>query len=261
MRSAEEANVSRTVRWLDSGAHDAATNMAIDQVLLWGALERPTVRVYGWWPAAVSLGRFQSVQDLPRELRGYPRIRRASGGGAILHRDELTYAVAAPRAVVTAPCCGITVSYQRVHDAVREALTALGVRVDRPVPAQRLAAAVGEPAGASAGWSASSKSDTRFLCFERKSPWDLTAGGRKLVGSAQRRRGEAVLQHGSIPLGAEPNAEGSTTVALEAGQVVTFDALAAALKRTLQSALEAELVPAELTPDEQRAVAALRARL
>ncbi|MHC4389805.1 MAG: hypothetical protein ACYS22_00640 [Planctomycetota bacterium] len=50
-------------------------------------------------------------------------------------------------------------------------------------------------------------------------------------------------------------------MALEAGQVVTFDALAAALKRTLQSALEAELVPAELTPDEQRAVAALRARL
>ena len=159
-------------------------NMARDELLLTQAVERgrAAVRWYAWSPATLSLGYFQDDEpDVRPEL---PRVRRLSGGGAIVHDAEWTYAVAAPSGVL-----GETRAlYAKLHEAIVTELTAAGLDV-----AMR---GVDEPA-----------LDDSFLCFGRGDRHDILSGRRKVVGSAQRRRGGAVLQHGSVALDVVPVAE------------------------------------------------------
>lgn len=216
-------------RLLDTGPGDPALNMAVDEVLLRGAERRPTVRFYAWQPPAISLGYSQRIAEavLPP---GVVAVRRITGGGAILHRDELTYSVAAPVEVLG----GIRETYRRIHAGIRAGLAAVGVAVrtgEEPEVPER-----GSP--------------EPFYCYERRSTYDLLVGRLKLVGSAQRREARSVLQHGSIPLGPEPNAPGGTTVSAAAGRAVSYDELARALGACIGRSLGAELDPGELDPEE-----------
>jgi len=159
-------------------------NMAVDEALLEAALERGacTVRWYRWETATISLGYFQdlaSAATIPG-LGELPVVRRLTGGGAILHHHEWTYSCAVP---ADHPLAQTPLRiYELVHQRIIESLAAQGVH-----------SATLRGASVSSGKSA-------FLCFGRGDPRDVVLNGHKIVGSAQRRRRGAVLQHGSVLL-------------------------------------------------------------
>lgn len=157
--------------------------MALDEALLALAGE-PTLRLYGWRPHAVSLGWFQRRADFADLGPDVRMVRRTTGGGAIHHGDELTYALVADTALLPGD---VETIYVLVHDAITAALRAIGV------PAERLLH----------GHAASARPPSRW-CFADPGRHDIvTEGGRKLVGSAQRRTARPAartLLHGSIVL-------------------------------------------------------------
>ena len=165
----------------------AGFNMALDEALLAGDDPRPVLRLYSWEPAAVSLGYFQRHREVLEYLERAgaavpPLVRRLTGGGAIHHRDELTFSIAAPadHPLYRGP---VRESYRRVHGALAQALAGRGVRaVER---------------GAT---TLASDDPGSLMCFHRSSALDLAWNERKGVGSAQRRRDGRVLHHGSIKL-------------------------------------------------------------
>ncbi len=176
---------------------DGAAHMAHDEALLEAlaaGTAPPTLRLYRWAPACVSLGRFQRFSDIDGAAcaaAGYDVVRRPSGGRALLHANDLTYALAV-RAddAVFGGATSILATYQRISGALQAGLAALGVDVVLAPVARRAAASA--------------------ACFAAPASYELTAGGRKLIGSAQARSGGALLQHGSLPLG--PEATGLTAV-------------------------------------------------
>jgi lipoate-protein ligase A len=148
---------------------------------------RPALRLYRWDTPALSLGRFQSDDEVDRDAcrrLGVSVVRRPTGGRALLHGGDLTYAVAIPRPEGAAG--SVHAVYCSLAGGLIAGLTRLGVdaqiaRHDRA--ARRRARSAGGP-----------------VCFTSMQGADLRVGERKLCGSAQVRRGGAVLQHGSILL-------------------------------------------------------------
>ncbi len=165
---------------------EGPTNMAIDEALLDLVAGDPTtawLRTYGWSTPTLSLGYFQRWADALAEprWRSAATVRRATGGGAIWHEHELTYAIVIPsRHPLSRPN---TALYRAVHAAIASILAGRGVDARRH----------GDLASAS-------DAPHPFLCFADRDGEDLVADGSKLVGSAQRRRSGAILQHGSLLL-------------------------------------------------------------
>lgn len=166
-----------------------AWNMAVDEAIL-EAVGRcdspPTLRLYAWEPPCLSLGYAQPLSDvdLPRlQARGWDLVRRPTGGRAILHTDELTYSVTAPP---DEPRLSGTLleSYNRLAAALLRALHILGLPAEMQSKEVPSLGAV----------------NTNPVCFEVPSVYEITVGGKKLVGSAQARRREGILQHGTLPL-------------------------------------------------------------
>lgn len=172
---------------IDAAPRSGAANMAVDQAVAEACAageSLPTVRFYRWQPPAVSLGRHQPLAEIDAEAvaaRGYEIVRRPTGGRAILHTDEFTYAVAAPDGEPRM-AGGVMDAYLRISHALMIGLQALGVAADKAPGSVR----VGK--------------DVSAACFEVPSAYEITAGPRKLMGSAQSRRAGYVLQHGSLPL-------------------------------------------------------------
>jgi lipoate-protein ligase A len=167
-----------------------AWNMAVDEALL-EAVGRgeslPTLRLYDWTPACLSLGIAQSYKDVdaPRlEANGWDVVRRATGGRAILHVDELTYSVTAPPDEPRVQG-SVLESYRRLAGALLVAVRALGLDAEMEQHAPPAT-----PASAGKG----------PVCFEVPSAYEIVVGGKKLVGSAQARKRHGVLQHGTLPL-------------------------------------------------------------
>jgi lipoate-protein ligase A len=163
-------------------------NMAIDEAILEfvaGGVSPPTLRLYAWEPACLSLGYAQSFHDVDhRRLKasGWDLVRRPSGGRAILHTDELTYALIAPvgHPHVTG---GVLESYRHLSQGLAAALVSMGLD-----PAVKTKTSAGDDPQQSP------------ICFQIPSAYEITVDGRKLIGSAQVRRRRGVLQHGSLPL-------------------------------------------------------------
>src|SRR5262249_14377675 len=143
-----------------------------------------SLRFYGWREATLSLGYFQaqSVRLTDPRLAALPYVRRPSGGAALVHHHEVTYALALPPG---RPWHGEEPWNQRMHSILVEALADLGVRA-------QLHALEAREQGAGP------------LCFLLHSPGDLMLGPSKIVGSAQRRQQGAFLQHGAILLKQSP---------------------------------------------------------
>ncbi|MFQ5689036.1 MAG: biotin/lipoate A/B protein ligase family protein [Gemmatimonadota bacterium] len=176
---------ARGIRLLIDGAAPGAWNMAVDEALMQAGRDGVvTVRFYRWDPPCLSLGRNQAARAAFDPVRARQHavdiVRRPTGGRAIYHDRELTYAVTAP-----AELWGeLRNAYARINAALARGLTGLGVEVSR---APRL------PAGRSPRPDSSA-------CFRDPLPGELLACGRKLVGSAQWRDRGALLQHGSLLL-------------------------------------------------------------
>jgi lipoate-protein ligase A len=249
-----------TWRLLRPAPADGATHMAIDEAILRevaaGSVP-PTLRFYAWDPACLSLGRAQPVADvdLPAlRAAGFDLVRRPTGGKAILHVDELTYSVVVPQEDPRV-AGGIVESYRRLSTGLARGLERLGIAdvvADQRVENRRLEGPV---------------------CFEVPSDYEITVGGRKLVGSAQMRARGVVLQHGALPLygditricpllAAHPDPARvrarATTVEEALGSVgsaqdrraVTWDEAADAMAAGFAQALELDLEPGALTDQE-----------
>jgi lipoyl(octanoyl) transferase len=173
----------------DDAPASGAENMDADRRLLEEA-EGFHLRLYSWSPFALSLGYFQDIDPAEKDrLRtaGFEVVRRLTGGGAIFHAHEITYALAGPDG--QGPFAGsVEDSYRLIHDLLRDLFLELGVQADYPSAAPR----------------ALSRREQPFLCFARCTALDLVIDDRKLVGSAKRRRGGRALQHGSIILRPHP---------------------------------------------------------
>jgi len=157
-------------------------NMAIDQAMLDRARAGERwLRLYRWAPHCLSFGRHEPAlrrYDRPKigEL-GLDVVRRPTGGRAVWHAEELTYALAVPRDALGPR----REAYQEIHRMLLAALLRLGARAEL-APARRTA-------GLDAG-----------SCFASPAGGEILIGGRKAVGSAQLREGTGLLQHGSILL-------------------------------------------------------------
>ena len=195
---------------IDSDPLPGTRNMAVDETLLESALSREvaTVRVYQWSAPTVSLGYFQDADEFecdPQWL-GLAAVRRLSGGGAILHDREITYSVTIP------PSHPITAQpsrlYVLVHDALLQVLSEHGIAARmRGTPSIVNTRSPIDPSSTNHQPSTINPSPVApFLCFGRGDPNDIVLGGHKIVGSAQRRRRGAILQHGSILLARSPHA-------------------------------------------------------
>lgn len=164
-------------------ARSGAWNMAIDAALLERCQEsgRCHLRLYRWSEPTLSLGYFQKDEsEIPPHLSTLPRVRRLSGGGAILHHRELTYSCTVPP---EHPLARNPVRlYDVMHAGIIKVLSEFGWNC-------RLRGAV-----------TCELPDSPFLCFARGDARDVLFEQHKVVGSAQRRRKGAVLQHGSILL-------------------------------------------------------------
>lgn len=214
-------------------SHDGAWNMAVDEALLTSAAESSVwqLRLYGWQAPTLSLGYFQRYDERLAHAasRQAAVVRRASGGGAIVHDQEATYSLALP---VPRGDRGHRRLYGVVHAALVRMLNSLGV------PALLQGPVADRPPTRS------------FLCFERRTEGDIILQGAKIVGSAQRRSREALLQHGSLLIAqssAAPELPGLESLARlrlprEEWQVLVAQAIGAAIGRVPE--------PRALTDDE-----------
>jgi lipoyl(octanoyl) transferase len=249
-----------TWRLLITPPAHGAWNMAVDEAILeeiGRGNSLPTLRLYAWDPPCLSLGYAQPLSDVDLErlhARGWELVRRPTGGRAVLHTDELTYSVIAP---LTEPrlAGSLLESYQRIATALVEGLHLLVL----PVEIQPHAAG-----------AASQNSNP--VCFEVPSAFEITVEGRKLIGSAQARRKEGVLQHGSFPLYGDlrrilevlvyPDEsvrrragvhllERATTVEAALGRRVSWDEAAQVFVAAFTSVFNLELLSSELTSREK----------
>jgi lipoyl(octanoyl) transferase len=185
-----------TWRLLITSPARGAWNMAVDESILehirrgdlpglrQGQVSLPTLRLYAWDPPCLSLGHAQPFADVDEErlkARDWEVVRRATGGRAILHTDELTYSVIAP------------LDEPRVEGSVLESYNRLAQALLLAV--KRLEVPVEMKEG-----KTDNNGSPNPVCFEVPSTYEITVNGKKLIGSAQARKKEGVLQHGSLPL-------------------------------------------------------------
>ncbi|MEO8289277.1 MAG: biotin/lipoate A/B protein ligase family protein [Chloroflexota bacterium] len=257
--------------WRMVGGYDLPGDylMALDEALLESVIAggMPVVRFYTWRPATLSLGVNQPVGEIqPDECarRGFTLVRRLTGGRAVLHQHELTYSVIArendPRV-----SGGVIESYRKISAALVDGLCSLGVDVSLAEPSRALYRAMSASRRqADAGSDTGGEGSHGAVCFDTASAYEITASGRKLVGSAQARRGGAILQHGSILLDIDWDAwvsvfsyateEGKqraytklpsrmTSLKHEFGRVVAPEEVQQALVRGFERNLKVELIP------------------
>lgn len=213
-----------------------ATNMARDHALAacLGSTEG-VVRLYGWSRPTVSFGKHEPAQRV--EGTEFDYIRRPTGGRAVLHHDELTYAVVAPLGAFG----GLREAYLRINEALAEALCSLGAVVDVAEQAKVLGVGMGP-------------------CFQAPAPGEIVAGGRKLVGSAQARLEGAFLQHGSILLGGDQGAlggEGADVTLSELLGAVDPEAVAEVTANALRRSFGGAWAEGEYDPGELETAARL----
>lgn len=269
-----------TGRYLFSGAQPPDVNMAVDEALARlcdeGAPGFPVVRFYWWTVPTLSLGakeRLQEAADIEACKRmGIALVRRPTGGRAVLHDKELTYSVIAPLGVAPFDDT-VEASYRVIAEAMRAGFAELGIHLELTAGSRKIRPTTLPTPELGDAERMRAAALRHLPCFAAPSRYELAAGGRKVVGSAQRRLRNAVLQHGSILLRSEPErlAEASGTdrarleeleqimIGLEeiSGRTVERTDLIEPLLRALRPALRADLPPAELTAREQARVAEL----
>ncbi len=222
-----------TWRALLTGPLAGPENMACDVALMdrARATGEAVMRVYSWSAPTLSFGRNQKTTGYDRDTlakKGIAVVRRPTGGRAILHHREITYSVTAPAESGES----IAAEYAWINELLLDALRSLGVP-----------AAIAHRAGRAPAPDANP-------CFATATPGEITAGGRKLVGSAQYRHDGALLQHGSILVSDDQSALAALAGAQPSSPPATLEQ---ALGRTpapaeLYDALRAAMTREGITP-------------
>jgi len=223
------------VRLLPFSLADGPHNMAADEALQQSAQAGlASVRFYGWSTATVSLGYFQpeKARRDDEQLAKLPFVRRPTGGGALVHHHELTYALALPL-VSSWQGKGHSSWLCRMHKIIAEALGEFGVfpeTVSKEQPARTL------------------------LCFHHLTSGDLVLSGAKVVGSAQRKQRGCLLQHGSILLAATPHAPILAGIHELTGRTISAAEIAPALEKAFIAKTGWNLNPEDWAPAEQERI-------
>ncbi len=229
-------------------ARDGSSNMAIDEAILTAvgrAQAPPTLRFYRWSAPTISLGHFQKytqVAQLPQPFSSLPLVRRITGGGAILHHDELTYSLILPadHHLVKNRVPGTL--YQAVHQALIAVLSSWNL----PTQLRR-------------GPAPSSRQRGPFFCFQRANPSDVMVNGKKIAGSAQRRTLKGLLQHGSLMLDNPLGQPGLATIAdFQLPHPPAPDSLAKAWAQQLATTLQLQFVADQLNDVEMALLDSLK---
>jgi len=245
-------------RLLIDGPADGAWNMAVDEALLESQSSSPsmvpTFRLYSWQPSTLSLGSRQPRLPDDRWLmrpEGIALTRRPTGGSAVLHGRDRTYAIAGRLGREAFPG-GVVDTYRRVAMALTAAFKLLGLDVGTLESSR-----VGERDRRSSP-----------ACFDRTSVYEIVLRGRKIVGSAQLRRRGAFLQHGSIPIDSEegwPGREAGTTskerfmdLKTALGRVPEVREIDEALVKGFEAAFDVKLSAGSLTDREEIRATRLR---
>ncbi len=248
---------------LESQPKSGALNMAIDEAVLRAVAEGrapPTLRIYAWAAPALTLGRGQPVTDADLtalEVDGVTLLRRATGGTAVYHdKTELTYTAAVQSHEVRFKG-GIAESYRSIGAALVHALEQLGLSQASATPHAE---------------NRQSRSKRDPVCFLLPSDYEITVGGRKLVGSAQMRIRDGILQHGSLYLrgdianicpylSAHPKPEHVRARALTLSEAlhedITWDIMAEAMVNSFREILNLDFVSRGLVPEERTEAARL----
>jgi lipoate-protein ligase A len=258
------------MRWrlIVDGPADGASNMAVDQALFESvrAGGRPVLRLYRWNPPCLSLGRNEpAVARFDAQLasaRGIDIVRRATGGLAVYHDCELTYAVALPVGVLGRP----RATYTLVNRALSRGLRRLDIEAE-------CAATLPAPA---AGKGTRRLQPTLGVqpCFQEATAGELLVRGRKLVGSAQRCEMRTILQHGSILIAGDQSEvlelehrrpadhapPACTGIEALTGRVPGWPELENAIAAGFTEECSIEFEPDTLTRDEEMRARALRSR-
>jgi len=177
----------------DFPSRSAAMNMAIDEALLEKATV-PSIRLYRWNSPALSFGYFGRFSDVASYATQRDLVRRWTGGGIVLHGDDLTYSVIIPRNDPVFAGSSMSI-YENVHRALRNALAANGGRVELAAMGRNAALRRSEPQ-----WHlrTAQRAVPTNVCFANPVSADVMVNGRKVAGAAQRRTRSGLLHQGSI---------------------------------------------------------------
>ncbi len=237
---------------------DAWTNMAIDEAILRGyiaGVAPPTLRIYGWKPNAISLGYFQKAGDVLDIVncgqQKIPFVRRITGGEAIFHSDDVSYSIICSRKdLVLAE--SVKHSFKILTSFLINSYNALGLEASF---FSEILNEVSPP---------SNKRCSTF-CFATRQGFDISVGGKKIGGNAQKRIKNIIFQQGCIPLKLDikiiralmredlSDIE-NRTIALEdaLGRKILFAEFASAIVSSFEKTFSLKLVEGELTPFESK---------
>lgn len=235
--------------------------MAADEAILESCIlgkSLPTLRLYSWQPACLSLGFAQPFSDVNKkavEKLNWHVVRRPTGGRAILHVDEITYSICGQ---INEPILSGTLleSYQKISSALQAALEILGAQTAADERYVQL----------------NSSQSKGPVCFEVPSNYEITSNGKKLIGSAQARRKNALLQHGSLPLEGDLTRitlilnyasdeereiaksrilDRATTLEQVLGKQITLGQAASAFQAAFSDRYSIQFIPSELSTEER----------
>ena len=232
-----ENRSTESLRVIYDSAQPGVANMAIDEAILQAVNNGdspPTLRFYRWSEPTLSLGYFQRIIELNQQdkaVRGLPVVRRLTGGGAILHDQELTYSLVLPLNR-DLPYTDIGQAYHLVHDTAVEILGRLGI-----------------DAAYHDGAELGSSHTGPFFCFARRHRLDLLHGCDKLLGSAQRRLRNAFLQHGALILDRRYKQQPAASLNRYAPEVIAT--LSEMLSQQIAVKLKLPIAMGALTPQEE----------
>lgn len=255
--------MQETWKFIDTGHHDAATNMALDECLLnWHSEGKipPTLRFYGWSKPSLSAGQFQKVER-SIDFDGITKhdcefVRRLTGGSAVLHDDELTYSIVVSEAHPNIPK-SVTQAYYILSKGVLEGYKELGINADYAIPEREML------------------KERTDVCFEKTAYYEMIVDGKKISGNAQTRKHGVLLQHGSIPMTIDEDmlfemfkfssdslrkrqqrnfSKKAISISQITGKSHTYDELADAFLKGFKTGLNIEVEPLELTDADWKEV-------
>ena len=246
---------SKAWRFIDSAGEPGFINMAIDEAILKGMEQEqktPVLRFYTWSSPTLSLGykqklSFEQWQAL-NPANNIDLVRRPTGGGAVLHHKELTYAVILPKKTIssnTAP----HEDYKQINNALIAGLAVLGIKVAIPQNKNHHDNSI----------VCKQSCEDNFLCFSETTFSDIAINNYKLIGSAQLRKRNSFLQHGSILINKETiikghplwNNRSSITITEILGHTPCLDEVKQAILKGFSDIFNCRFIPSSLTSLEE----------
>lgn len=181
----------KSIDFLDTEVNSGTFNMAVDFFMARNHLDKPIFRIYRWKPYCISLGYHQKLEEIDIEKckeDGIDIVRRETGGRGVYHSEEITYSMIIPK------------TSEFYSDSILEVYNKISTVLVKALKLSGIEGAKLEN-GKAPDFKELYKEKISSVCFSSTSTYEVVVNGKKLVGSAQKRLKDSVLQHGSILFG------------------------------------------------------------